>query len=159
MRYYSEKLDKMFDTVEQLQKEEKAAAIAEADKAKAAKARKEESKVVEDAFKTLNAAKKTYNAELKAARIKYSKDLLKLRTDFESSVMTLRKTLNEAEKAYEDALSNFIKQNPSGFHMTLKDGDTVVTLESGEDKAKQMFHQRGWDSYLEELFAMFDCLK
>lgn len=159
MKFYSEKLDKMFDTAEQLQKEEKAAAIAEAEKAKAAKARKEESKVVEDAFKTLNAAKKTYNAELKAARIKYSEDLLKLRTDFESSVAALRKTLNEAEKAYEDALSNFIKQNPSGFHMTLKDGDTVVTLESGEDKAKQMFHQHGWDLYLEELFAMFDCLK
>lgn len=159
MKFYSEKLDKMFDTAEQLQKEEKAAAIAEAEKAKAAKARKEESKVVEDAFKTFNAAKKTYNKELAAARLKYSSDLVKLRTDFESTVMNLHKTLHEAEKAYENALSNFIKQNPSGFHMTLKDGDTVVTLESGEDKAKQMFNQRGWDSYLEEFLAMFDCLK
>ena len=130
MRYYSEKLDKLFDSEKELIKEETAAEKAVAEKTKKAEARKAEAKVVEDAFKARNAARAEYNKNVSEAKKIYTESLQALRTTFDEAVAAENKKLDEAEKAYDVALKDFIAKHPEGYHMTLKDGDNVITLHS-----------------------------
>ena len=130
MKFYSEKLDKLFDTEKALVEAELAAKKAAEEKAKKAEAKKAEAKVVEDAFKAHNAAKKAYNENVIARRKKYAEDLAALKAAFEADVEVEAKKLDAAAKAYDDALSEFTKKHKEGFHMTLKDGDNVVNLHS-----------------------------
>jgi hypothetical protein len=53
-----------------------------------------------------------------------------LRSSFDAVVVAENKKLDEAEKAYDVALKEFIAKHPEGYHMTLKDGDNVITLHS-----------------------------
>lgn len=130
MRYYSEKLDKLFDSEKELIKEETAAEKAVAEKTKKAEARKAEAKVVEDAFKARNAARAEYNKNVAEAKKIYTEGLKSLRSSFDAVVVAENKKLDEAEKAYDVALKDFIAKHPEGYHMTLKDGDNVITLHS-----------------------------
>lgn len=130
MKFYSEKLDKLFDTEEALIREETAAEKAAAEKAEKAKAKKAEALVVEEAFKARNAAVTEYNKKIAAARKQYAEDLKNLRVAFDAEVATETKKLDAAEKAYDTALKEFTTKHPEGYHMTLKDGDNVITLHS-----------------------------
>jgi hypothetical protein len=130
MKFYSEKLNKMFDTEKELLKEEEAAFKAEQEAKAKSLAKKTEAKVVEDAFKAHNAAKKAFNTVLTARRKKYAEDLATLKATYESDVEAERKKLDEAANAYDKVLKEFNAKHPEGFHMTLKDGDNVVTMHS-----------------------------
>lgn len=128
MKFYSEKLDKLFDNEKDLIKEETAAEKAAAEKTKKAEAKKAEAKVVEDAFKARNAARTEYNKNVAEAKKIYTESLQALRTTFDEAVTAENKKLDEAEKAYDAALKEFIAKHPEGYHLTLTDSDNVVTI-------------------------------
>lgn len=128
MKFYSEKLDKLFDNEKDLIKEETAAEKAAIEKTKKAEAKKAEAKVVEDAFKARNAARTEYNKNVAEAKKIYTESLQALRTTFDEAVTAENKKLDEAEKAYDAALKEFIAKHPEGYHLTLTDSDNVVTM-------------------------------
>ncbi len=130
MKFYSEKLDKLFDTPEALAEAESAAAEAAKAKAKKAEAKRAEAKAVEDAFKARNAARVEYNQTVSGLRKQYTEDLRALRKTFDEAVLVANKKLSTAEKLYDETLKEFIDKHPEGYHMTLKDGDNITTLHS-----------------------------
>ena len=127
MKYYSEKLDKIFDTQEALTEAEEKHEAEQAKKAEAKALVAKESAEVNDAFKARNAARKAYNESLINARKAYSEALQKARDEFEASLDESTKALKEAEEDYDTKLKAFQKAHPEGYHLTLKDGDNVVT--------------------------------
>jgi len=141
MKFYSETLDTMFDAIDDLQEAEKRAAEKEAAKKKASDAKKAEAKVVEDAFKSFNAAKRTYNETVLELKKKFNADLTALKKAHELDMQKASKIKEDAELAYQTALNEFIKKHPEGYHMTLKDGDHVVTLSSNVGKETEAINQ------------------
>ena len=136
MKFYSETLDKIFDTEKDLKAAEKEAAEKEAAKKKASEEKKAEAKVVEDAYKAHNAAKRTYNENVLALRKQYDADLRALKKAFDEAVEAEAKTLDEAAVAFDTALKEFTDKHPEGYHMTLKDGDNVLTLSNNQNVNK-----------------------
>lgn len=128
MKFYSETLDKIFDTEKALLDAEAAAKKAAMEKSKKAEAKKAEAKVVEDAFKARNAARLAYNKNIGEAKNVYTEGLKSLRASFDTVVVAENKKLDEAEKAYDAALKEFIAKHPEGYHLTLTDSDNVVTM-------------------------------
>lgn len=130
MKFYSEVTKKLYETEEELNKAENAVKEAEAKKAEAAKNKKEEAKVVEDAFKARNAARIEYNTKVVAARKAYNETLAAAKKAFNEAVADATKVKDTAEEAYNTALKEFTAKHPEGYHMTLKDGDNVMTISS-----------------------------
>ena len=130
MKFYSEKLDKMFDSEKELLKAEDTAFKAEQEAKAKSLAKKAEAKAVEDAFKARNAARLAYNKNVGEAKKVYTEGLKSIRASFDAVVVAENKKLDEAEKAYDTVLKDFIAKHPEGYHMTLKDGDNVITLHS-----------------------------
>ena len=141
MKYYSEKLDKLFDTENDLQTAEQELAAEEARKAEAAKARKADSKLVEDAFKARNAARREFNEKAVELRKAYNEAVIEAKKNFEEGLAEATKAKDESENAYNEALKDFTNKHPEGYHMTLKDGDNVITLSSCRDKTFEDLHK------------------
>jgi galactokinase len=128
--YYSRVLNKPFDSVEELK-------LAEADyyaelKAKEDKAavKKADAKKVEDAFRALNAARKTYKEDLTTLTNEYSESMANLKKAYELGTADIREKLSAAENAYKAALKEFTNAYPEGYHVTLRDGDFETTIDS-----------------------------
>lgn len=136
MKFYSEKLDRIFDTEKELKAEELKVEKAEAAKKQASEAKKAEAKVVEDAYKAYNAAKRTHNVNVLNLRKQYNEDLKALKKAFDEATAKETKVLEEAEAAFDAALKEFTSKHPEGYHMTLKDGDNVLTLSSNQNEVK-----------------------
>jgi hypothetical protein len=85
---------------------------------------------VEDAFKALNAARKTYKEELTTLTQNYSDELAVLKKAFELGKADIHDKLAKAEVEYSDALKAFTEKYPEGYHLTLKDGDFETTISS-----------------------------
>jgi predicted O-linked N-acetylglucosamine transferase (SPINDLY family) len=125
--FYSRVLNKPFDSVAELQAAEDAyyeeirAKEAMVD-TKAADTRK-----VEEAFKALNAARKTYRENLEQLTDEYSEALANLKKVFETGRADQRSILVEAETNYSNALKEFTAKYPN-FTITLTDGDTKTTI-------------------------------
>lgn len=135
MKFYSEKLDRIFDTEKELKAEELKVEKAEAAKKQASEAKKAEAKVVEDAYKAHNAAKRTYNENVLRLRKQYDADLRALKKTFDEAVEAEAKVLDEAAVAFDTALKEFTDKHGS-FHMTLRDGDNVLTLSNSQNEIK-----------------------
>lgn len=160
MKFYSELLDKMFETEMDLVAAEEVAKKEEAKKKKASEAKKAEAQKVEDAFKKFNAAKKIYNENILNLKKQYNADLNvirenlhNLKTKHEADVAAEAKLREDAEAAYKAALDEFIKKHPEGYHMTLKDGDHVITISSStaesRDLVDQLFDPKFfWDEWM-----------
>ena len=133
MKFYSEKLDKLFDTEKELTAAEKAAEKVAAEKAKKAEAKKAEAKKVEDAFKALNAARKTYKEDMAQLTKEYSEELDNLKKAYELGKKDIHNKLAEAEDNFAKAHKEFTDAHPEGYHLTLKDGDFETTI-SGNSK-------------------------
>lgn len=160
MKFYSEKLDKMFDTEKQLLEEEEAVFKAEQEVKAKSLEKKAEAKVVEAAFKKLNAAKRTYNTNVLELKKQFNQEL----TDFRAKLKEINKKheeamaaeaqlRDEAEAEYKAALDEFIAKHPEGYHMTLKDGDHVVTISGSSNESKdlvdQLFDPKSfWDEWM-----------
>lgn len=133
MKYVSEKTNKVYDTVEDLEKAEAEFEAAEAKKKEAAAAKKAEACKVEDAFKALNAAKKDYNDVRADAKEAYAKAVAEAQRAYDAAINPAIEKLNAADKRYDDALAEFKKNHPEGFHLTLKDGDNVAEIRETRD--------------------------
>ena len=129
MKYYSDTLDKIFETEEELKTAEKADAEEKAKKEEAKLVVKKEASEVEEAFKARNAARKEYNVKLIDLRKAYNKEILEEKERFEKGLEEISKDRDTAEVAYDTKLREFQKAHQN-YHITLKDGDNVVTLTS-----------------------------
>ena len=160
MKFYSEKLDKMFDTQQELEAEELKAVRAEMKKKKEADAKKAEAQKVETAFKNFNAAKRTYNTNVLELKKQFNQELTEFREKLseinkkhEDAMAAEAQLRDKAEAEYKAALDEFIAKHPEGYHMTLKDGDHVVTISSSSNESQdlidQLFDPKSfWDEWL-----------
>jgi chromosome segregation ATPase len=136
--FYSRVLEKPFDSVEELTKAE--AAHFEKLKAKEDKVaqKKADATKVEEAFKALNTARRTYKEKLSQLTKEYSDELTHLKDAFELGKKDIHNKLAEAETTYSEALKAFTIKYPEGYHLTLKDGDfeTTISRLATDDTAK-----------------------
>lgn len=156
MKFYSENLDKLFDTEQELKAAEKVAEDKALKKRKAAEARRAEAKVVEDAFKAANAAKREYNEKFSARSKTYSEELVKLKAAFDEDIAGYRAVLKEAEANYDQELKKFIDAHESGYHLTLVDGDNTVVLDNNTGvKVNDLFKVVFNDNWFDTFFDLF----
>lgn len=130
MKFYSEVTKKLYDSEKELAAAEKAVADAEIKKAEAAKAKKADAAKVEEAFKANNDARREYNAKVLAARKMYNDTVAAAKKAFDEAVTDATNAKDTAEKHYDKMLKEFTNKHPEGYHLTLKDGDNVVTISS-----------------------------
>jgi DNA repair exonuclease SbcCD ATPase subunit len=136
--YYSRLLKEPFDTVEELNEAEEAYYAKQKAKEVKAAQKKSDAQRVEDAFKMLNAARKTYKEQLTTITENYSNELKELKEAFLEAKEIVEKNLAYAESTYQDALKAFTDKYPECYHLTLKDGDfeTTISHEAKGDTAK-----------------------
>ena len=127
MKYYSEKLNKMFTNEADLHNAEKALAIREQEKQNQSLDRKNDASRVEDAFRNLNAAKKAYSDKVSAAAKTYQEAINNAKLAYDNSIEGVEKNLNVAKTAYDTELKTFIDKHKEGYHLTLTDKDTGAT--------------------------------
>ena len=154
MKYYSETLDKVFETEKELKDAEKADAEEKAKKEEAKLVVKKESSEVEDAFKARNATRKAYNEKLVEARKTYNEVLRKAKDEFEASLKESTEALEKAEADYDNKLKAFQKAHPEGYRLSLKDGDNVVTYTSNPVEYQIKDISKEFDDML-DLFSDF----
>ena len=154
--YYSKVLKEPFNSIEELMEAEEAYyAKLKAKEDKAAEKKADASKV-EEAFKKLNAARKSYKDNLNEATQIYSKSLADLKEGYEKTCKTIKDTLAAAEADYANALKAFTDKYPEGYHLTLKDGDfetTISSQTSGATKAKAAVPDDFLNSFLDLVFG------
>lgn len=137
--YYSRVLEEPFDTIEELTKAEDAYYAKLKAKEDKAAAKKADAQLVEEAFKALNTTRKVYKETLQKLTETYSKDLVKLKEDFEAKRKEIQNILAEAEEAYSNAIKTFTNKYPEGYHLTLKDGDFETTISGSRSKSSSSF--------------------
>jgi chromosome segregation ATPase len=125
--YYSKLLKQPFDSVKELQEAEEVYYAKQKAKEDAAAEKKVDAKKVEDAFKALNAARKSYKEDLTQLTKEYAEALEKLKKAFELGKKDIQNTLAKAEDDYQVALKEFTDKY-SQYHLTLKDGDFETTI-------------------------------
>jgi phage-related protein len=130
MKFYSEVTKKLYESEEELKIVEKAVADEETKKVEAAKAKKADAVKVEEAFKANNDARREYNAKVLAARKMYNDTVAAAKKAFDEAVTAATNAKDTAEKHYDKMLKEFTNKHPEGYHLTLKDGDNVVTISS-----------------------------
>lgn len=128
--FYSNVLKKPFERLADLKKAEEVYYAEQKAKTDAAAQKKADAKVVEDAFKALNAAKKTYKEDLTQLTKEYAESLEDLKKAFELGKKDIHNTLAIAEERWEKALKEFQTKYPEGYHLTLRDGDYETTISS-----------------------------
>ena len=131
--YYSKLLQKPFDSLNELTKAEEAYRAEQKEKENAATQKKADAKKVEDAFKALNDARKTYKEDLTQLTKEYSEELDNLKKAYELGKKDIQDTLAAAEDTYAKALKAFT-DTYGNFHMTLKDGDFETTISNYVNK-------------------------
>lgn len=141
MKFYSEVTKKLYESEEELNAAEKAVADENAKKVEAAKAKKADAAKVEDAFKANNNAKREYNAKVLAARKMYNEAVATAKKAFDEAVTDACNTKDTAEKYYDKMLKEFTDKHPEGYHLTLKDGDNVVTISSQSNVFNDSFNK------------------
>ena len=155
MKYYSEKLNKLFDTEKDLKEAEKEVADKEAKKAELAQAKKADAVKVEKAFKARNAARRDYNSKVMDARKAYNVALLEAKKAFEDAITEATNAKDRAEEAYNVALKEFTDKHPEGYHMTLKDGDNVTTLSRSSDKSYEKISKE-YNDFIDTFVKFFN---
>ena len=141
MKFYSEVTKKLYDSQEDLVAAEKAVVEAEAKKAEVAKVKKADAAKVEDAFKANNNAKREYNAKVLAARKQYNESVAAAKKAFDEAVTDASNAKDAAEKHYDKMLKEFTEKHPEGYHLTLKDGDNVVTISNQSNVFNDSFNK------------------
>ena len=150
--FYSKPLKQVFDNLEDLKAAEaKHFGELKAKEAKAAE-KKADAQRVEDAFKALNAARKTYKEELTQLSNEYSAAVAELKKAYELGKRDIQDTLAAAEDAYNTALKEFNAAHPEGYHVTLKDSDFETTISR---KCSTVPTDKKMDS---DLLSLFDLL-
>ncbi len=131
--FYSNVLKKPFASVEELKKAEDVYFDSIRVKEDQAAQKKADAKKVEDAFKALNAARKTYKEELTQLTVDYSEELKHLQNAFELGKKDIHDKLATAEDNYAKALKEFTDKHQQ-YHLTLRDGDFETTISGCQNK-------------------------
>ena len=153
MKFYSEKLKKLFDTEKDLVAAEKVVDEENEKKKLASEQKKEEASKVEDAFKARNAARREYNTKLVEARKIYNDEIIAAKKTFNETLTSATEAKDKAEEAYNVALKEFTAKYES-YHMTLKDGDNVVTISNASDKNFETMGKE-FNSFLDSLLNIW----
>ena len=153
MKFYSEKLKKLFDTEKDLVAAEKVVDEENEKKKLASEQKKEEANKVEDAFKARNAARREYNTKLVEARKIYNDAIIAAKKTFNETLTSATEAKDKAEEAYNVALKEFTAKYES-YHMTLKDGDNVVTISNASDKNFETMGKE-FNSFLDSLLNIW----
>ena len=153
MKFYSEKLKKLFDTEKDLVAAEKVVDEENEKKKLASEQKKEEASKVEDAFKARNAARREYNTKLVEARKIYNDAIIAAKKAFNETLTSATDAKDKAEEAYNVALKEFTAKYES-YHMTLKDGDNVVTISNASDKNFETMGKE-FNSFLDSLLNIW----
>jgi phage-related protein len=153
MKFYSEVTKKLYESEKELIMAEKEVAAAEEKKAETAKAKKADALKVEDAFKANNDAKREYNAKVLAARKAYNETVAAAKKAFDEAVNDATKIKENAENIYDAALKEFTSKHPEGYHLTLKDGDNVMTVSSQGNLAIDF--SKEYNTLLNQLFNIW----
>lgn len=153
MKFYSEKLKKLFDTEKELVAAEKVVDEENQKKKLASEQKKEEASKVEDAFKARNAARREYNTKLVEARKIYNDAIIAAKRNFNETLTSATEAKDKAEEAYNVALKEFTAKYES-YHMTLKDGDNVVTISNASDKNFETMGKE-FNSFLDSLLNIW----
>jgi predicted transcriptional regulator len=147
MKYYSDKLDKKFETVEELETAEKDYDAKETEKKALAETRKAESKEVVDAFKKFQGIKQDSLKELnkKIAELKdtYTSEVEKAKEEYMSKI-------GDAETDYSTKLNEFIKKYGS-FHYSYTSDNLD---ESDNSIIKELFDSFNFADIL-DIFNLF----
>lgn len=136
--YFSKLLSKPFDTLEGLIEAEKAEIAARNAKLKKSEDKKADAKKVEEAFKAVNAAKKTYDEEVLESQKACAKIIADAKAAYAQAVEAARKKVDAAEAEYSKAIKEFTSKHPEGYHMTFRDGETVTSI--GHAAYESMVH-------------------
>jgi phage-related protein len=153
MKFYSDLTKQLYETEDELLAAEKAQIEATSKKEAAAKEKKEDAKKVEDAFKARNAARTEFNKKVLEARKEYSEALASAKKSFNDAISNATKDKDTAEKEFNSELKAFNEKHKEGFHITLKDGDNVLTLSSqGESEHSESKEYSGLLDYLLKSF-------
>lgn len=150
--FYSRILNKPFDSVKELQEAEAAHFAEIKAKEDKAAAKKADAQKVEDAFKALNQARKTYKEDLAQLTADYTEALTGLKQAFELGKKDIHNKLAAAEDAYAKALKAFTDAHPEGYHVTLKDSDFETTI---SHKCETIPANKKSDINLLNLFDLF----
>ena len=153
MKYYSELTKQLYETEEAAKKAERDLEATKAKNAELAKAKKQEATKVEDAFKARNAARREYNTKLVEARKIYNDAIIAAKQAFNETLTTATDAKDKAEEAYNTALKEFTAKYES-YHMTLKDGDNVVTISNASDKNFEAMGKE-FNSFLDSLLNIW----
>ena len=132
--FYSNVLKKPFENLAELRRAEEVYFAEQKAKEDKVAQKKADALKVEDAFRALNAARKTYKEDLAAITHEYSENLSKLKANFEEARDEVKEALATAEEAYQLALKAFTEKYPEGYHITLKDGDFETTISHNENR-------------------------
>ena len=152
--YYSRVLNEAFDTVEELKLAEEAYfAKLKAKEDKAAQKKADATKV-EDAFKALNAARKTYKEKLVQLTTEYSEALTELKKAFELGKKDIQGNLAKAEDAYAKALKDFTDKYEQ-YHFTLRDGDFETTISNKKIETDKLFEKSSFKEAKDLLDLIF----
>ena len=139
MKYYSELLNKQFDSAEECLKAEKEHEAAEAKKAEAKAVVKKDSEEVNKAFIVRNEARRNYNDKVKESYKVYKEKLLAARKEYEDSINEVKKIKDEAELEFDKKYREFDKKHPEGYRLVLKDGDDVLTVDQEKKNTSDLF--------------------
>lgn len=134
--YYSKVLQKPFDTIEELTAAERTYFDKLRVKEDRAAQKKSDALQVENAFKTLNCARKSYKEGLVELTQQYTNDLAARKEAFENDKEKLHQLLASAEESYSNILKTFTEKYPEGYHLTLKDGDFETTISGSFETGK-----------------------
>ena len=125
--FYSRVLEKPFDTLEELIAAEKAYYDKLREKEDKAAQKKADAKKVEEAFKDLNLARKTYKENLTLLTNEYSAKLDELKNTYEFGKKDITDKLSAAEQAFDALLKKFADAYGQ-YHFTLKGDDFETTI-------------------------------
>ena len=131
--FYSNILKKPFERLEDLKKAEEVYYAEQKAKEDKATQRKADAQKVEDAFKALNAARKTYKETLSQLTKEYAEALDSLKQAYDLGKKDITGKLAEAEDTYSKALKEFTDKYDQ-YHLSLKDGDFETTISGSTSK-------------------------
>lgn len=150
MKYFSEILNKNFDTEDECVKAEKEHAETEAKKAEAKALVKKDSDEVNKSFVIRNEARRSYNDKVKEAYKIYKEKVLAARKEYEESIEEVRKAKDKAELEFDKKYREFDKNHPEGYRLILKDGDDVLTVDQEKKYNSELFE--AFDKFFDSFF-------
>lgn len=121
MKYFSEELNKNFDTIEELEKAEQALKEEQEKKLALKEVRKQDASLVEDAFKNWRESKKSKAEKDLEAYKEFSNKYFEIKEEYKKALANNERKLESTENELRAALREFNKKYPEGYHLTLKD--------------------------------------